>query len=186
MWCGGCYGKFEHENIAVQNSILVARAEASHASRFFKNTWIALLNQWKKYGSGATFMVRIKKSAFVCVCRSPGYWWRVPKMACSMFSLSLQKWGSIPQTPSVTRTANIYTFLNFFFFPLWLAQLHNAASCNHSSVVLLGNSVSFSYWIEDCHIGVDYLPCSSGDYSFNYWPFPHYQFSEFPFCLPDL
>lgn len=50
-------------------------------------------------------------------------------------------------------------------------------------MVLLGNSVSFSYWIENCHIGVDYLPCSSGDYSFNYWPFPHYQFSRVSILL---
>lgn len=66
-------------------------------------------------------------------------------VVCSL--CSFQIWGSIPQAPSVTRTGNIYAFLSFFFFFhfVWLSQLHNAASCNLSSVVLLGNSVSFSY-----------------------------------------
>lgn len=64
MWCGGCYGKFEHVNIAVQNSTLVARAEANHASRFFKCTWTALFKEWKEYGFGATFTVGGGK----CLC----------------------------------------------------------------------------------------------------------------------
>lgn len=166
MWCGGCYGKFEHVNIVVQNSTLVARAEASHASRFFKCTWTVLFKEWKQYGSGATVMVGKKKEKclclilFFCVCRSLGCLWGVSEMDCSMLSLQLSNMGLHPQTPSVTKTGNIYAFLflSFFFRFIWLSQLHNAASCNRSSMVLLGNSVSFIYWIENCHIGVDYLP----------------------------
>lgn len=56
--------KFEHVNIAVQNSTLVARTKASHASRFCIHTWTALFKEQKEHGSGATFMVG-KRSSFV-------------------------------------------------------------------------------------------------------------------------
>lgn len=87
-------------NIAVQNSTLVARAEASHASRFFKRTWTALFKEQKEYGSGATFIVGKKAPLsnppfFVCV----GPWGvdeEYPKWIAVCSLCSFQIWGSIP------------------------------------------------------------------------------------------